>query len=77
VIVIKQNSAGGAIHIFILAGPERPQEASEAQCAQEQRNRYQTEKDGHDSLRRLSRRAFAITRIDEDDIASAAMNGVT
>ncbi len=76
-IIIEQDPAGGAIQILILARPKRPKKSGQAQSTQEQSHRNEIDEYRHDNLVRPSLRAFAITRMEEDDIASAAISGVT
>lgn len=76
-LVIKQDPAGGAVQILVLPAAQRPQERGQSETTQQQRRRNQIDEDRHDSLVRPSRNALQMTRIEDDDIASAAISGVT
>lgn len=78
--VILQDAIGGSVKILELTGLQRPQERRKPQQAEEQRDRDEPGEGGHgfslaSLLRSLS--AFAVTKIDEVDIAIAATSGVT
>src|SRR6266581_1716730 len=74
-LVVDQNSLGGAVEILELTRPQRPQESGEPKQTQEQRRRHQIDQHGHDDAN-LRRRAFRVTSNDDEDIATAAINGV-
>lgn len=75
-VVIDKDADGGAIEIIILASLQRPEEEGQPAQAKQQ---CAGDEDGdavHFELPR-SRSALATTMIEEPDMASAAMSGVT
>lgn len=79
-VVILQNAISGALQIVELPGPERPQEPGKADEAEEQRDGNEPGKSTHGAslmVMARNRTAFAVTRIEEVDIATAAIRGVT
>lgn len=70
-----KNSLGGTIQVFVLARPDRPQERDQPEQAERDGRRDEVHEHVHDALLRV--RAFKVTRIDDDDMATAAMSGVT
>ena len=78
-VVIGNRAPGGAVEVVILIGLERPHEAREAEQAKEQGERHKIDQHFHQGVSRTvcARNALAITRMDEPDIASAAISGVT
>jgi hypothetical protein len=92
----QKHSFGGAIKVFVLTCPHRPQECREACNAHSQGYRHQPDKVIHDASANLRlglsaasgeaplpaapmvrRSAFATTKIEEVDMATAAISGVT
>ena len=69
------------LEILELARIERPQERGQAHATKGECNGYQPGKSGHGqrtfSFLTRSRRAFAVTPIEEADMAMAASSGVT
>src|SRR5271169_6022231 len=78
-VVVHQGAPGGAFEVLILAGPQCPQEGSEAQQAEPQRDRNKIDQDFHEACSggaRFARNALTVTRIDDPDMASAATSGL-
>ena len=60
-----------------MAGPHRPQKRAEAEAAERESRRREINEHVHVLVpARRARGAFVVTRIDEPDIASAAISGV-
>jgi len=79
-IIVGNRPPGGAIKILILSVLERPEEREETGQAEAQCQRHKNDKDFHQDLRTATERArsaFTMTRIEEPDIAAAAISGVT
>jgi len=79
-IVVGDGPPGGAIEILILSILERPEKREEAGKAEAQCQRHENDEDFHQDLRTATERArsaFTMTRIEEPDIAAAAISGVT
>src|SRR6266446_1434754 len=77
--IVHDGSPGGALKVVILAGLERPQEGGKAEQAERERQRHQIDQDFHgdpSSGRVFARSAFKVTRIDDPDMASAAIRGL-
>lgn len=74
--VVDQNAERGAVEIIELACTQGPEEGGEAGQAKQQGDRDK-EKHAIHLTAPLSLRALATTMIDEPDIASAAISGVT
>ena len=76
-IIVHQRAPGGAFEVVVLAGLERPQEGAEAEQAEPERDRHEIDQDFHgDASPRFARSALSVTRIDEPDMASAAISGL-
>lgn len=79
-LVVEQNALRRAVEIVELAGSHAPQKGEKAQSPQAKRDRDEEQQDGQDifSLRtRPARNALRTTMIDELDMATAAISGVT
>lgn len=91
-VVIQKDALGRSIEIIILAAAQRPQEGDQADGAEEQRHRNEIDEDAHAvtgsvagsalpaaAVRpaRIRRSALVMTRMDEPDMAMAAISGVT
>ena len=76
--LVKQNTARRAVEIFVLARSQRPEKGAEPEKPEEQCDRNEIDEHGHDGRTpRWSRKALAMTRIEELDMAIAAISGVT
>jgi len=76
-LVIHDGPPASAVEVVVLAGLERPQERAEPEQAQPQGQRNEVNQNFHPARSRgLARSAFAVTRMEEPDIAIAAMSGV-
>lgn len=78
-LVILQRAPCGTIQILELIGVQRPQEGRKTKPSEEERNRNKPGKGCHlHTFRRfdLRRTAFAVTAMDELDMAIAAISGV-
>lgn len=75
-VLVDQDPKGGTVEVVELATRGCPEEGRKPGQTEQQRHGYE---DGDDAHRAdlTRRRAFATTRIDEPDIASAAISGVT
>ena len=71
-VVIEQNPRRVSFDVLILIVSDRPKERYDAQSTKDQRHRNEDHKYIH--ARTLS--AFRITRIEELDIANAAIRGL-
>ena len=79
-LVILQNAIGSAFQVVELPGSERPQEPGKADEAEEQCDGTKPGKGAQGAslmVMARNRTAFAVTRIEEVDIATAAIKGVT
>lgn len=77
-IIVRQNARGVAVRVVELAGSKRPKERGKAGTAEQQRNRQQENERAHAGASvRDRRKAFSVTMIDDPDIATAAISGVT
>ncbi len=79
-VVVQQDAVGGAIEVFELAALERPEKGHQANQAEEERDGNEIGQRAHDRLSgcfRFSRMALAVTTMEEDDMATAAISGVT
>ena len=74
-IIIREHAQRGTLDVAILAAAQGPQEGGQTGQAQPQRHRHEINQHVHG--RSLARNALSVTEIDEPDIASAAINGVT
>ena len=74
--VVEQDAVGGAFHVVVLPGAQRPQEYRQPAAAKDQACTKQIEDDVH-ADRPRKRKLFAITSSEELDIAAAASHGVT
>src|SRR5262249_30072568 len=69
---------GRAVEVVVLPAVERPQEGRKPEQAKRKRHRHQIDQDFHQPISRadgLARSAFAVTRSEEPDMASAATSG--
>src|SRR4051812_2688944 len=73
VVVIEQDPLGGAGKVLILVAAQRPEEGAEAGNAEQQGDRDEEPDRVHRPA--FSRSALPTTRIEEADMASAAMSG--
>lgn len=81
-VVIHENTFRSAVEILELTRPDRPQKAGKAKQTQKKRGGDEDDEDVHDfsgtvffqSVRRM---ALNVTNMDDDDMAIAAMSGVT
>ena len=79
-VVVGDRAPGCSVEIIILAALQRPEEADETGKSKRKGQRDQDDHHFHDevsSATRRARSAFSITRIDDPDIAAAAISGVT
>ena len=77
-VVVAKNAVGGTIEIIELARLQRPHEGAEPRKPQQQGRRDQVDQNAHAlPPANLARNAFVVTRIEEPDMASAAISGVT
>src|SRR5690606_25959563 len=91
-LLAEQDPFGGSVQIFVLTVAQRPQECGESRGAHPQCDRYEPCQGIHhvassglvptvpDNLRLRAdgnREAFATTRIEDSDMATAAISGVT
>lgn len=75
-IVVDENADCGAVKVVILAGTQRPEEKGQSAQPEQQRTRDEDGETVHRAARRR-RSALATTIIEDPDMASAAINGVT
>jgi hypothetical protein len=78
--LVFERAVGRAFQVLVLARPERPEESGKSQAAHTKGKRNKPRKYGHcanSSFAVRKRSAFTVTTIDEVDIATAAINGVT
>jgi len=78
--LIIERAPSGTFEILVLAAAEGPEESGEADAAEAKGDWDKPSERCHDmSLRFLcpSQTAFAVTVIEETDMATAAMSGVT
>ena len=73
---VDQNSLSGSIQIIELARFQGPKKACESQQAKEQCSGDKKYQHAHDRIQ-LRRRALSVTSSEEDDMATAAIRGVT
>src|SRR4051794_22423374 len=79
-IVVGDGAPGRAVEILVLTVLERPEKREETGETEPERERHENDEDFHQDLRTATERArsaFTMTRIDEPDIAAAAISGVT
>src|SRR3954469_11000112 len=79
-VVVGDGTPGRAIEILVLSVLERPEKREETGETEPERERHENDEDFHQDLRTAAERArsaFTMTRIDEPDIAAAAISGVT
>src|SRR5271165_3392460 len=78
-VVVADRPPGGAVEIVELAVLERPEESRKAEAAERERHRHEIDEHVHrpTPFAWRARNALSVTRIDEPDIASAAISGVT
>src|SRR5262249_24574653 len=78
-IVVHDGAPCSAVKIVILTGLERPQEGTEPEETERQRQRYEIDQHFHGAYSSrlcVARSAFNVTRMDDPDMASAAMRGL-
>lgn len=73
---ILQDPNRRALKILELPGPQRPEKGDQPARSEQQRNRNQDGEPVHDAAERR-RKELQTTTIDEQDIAIAAISGVT
>ncbi len=76
-IVVEQDSVGGAVQVVELARPQRPQKGPQPEDSEKEGDGNEKEEIVQRSLPRDSRKALTITAIDDVDMATAAISGVT
>lgn len=76
-IVFIEDALRGAFEIVELTAAQRPEESGQSQEAENHGQGNQKQKAVHHFLPRARRIALPMTRIEEDDIAIAAISGVT
>jgi len=92
-LLVEQDALSGAVQVVVLAALQRPEEGGKADGAKQQRDRDEIDEDihavallssvpGNGKARRgrsatASRNELAVTRMEDDDIATAAISGVT
>ncbi len=77
-IIIADRPPRRAFEIVKLAVAQRPQEGGKSEAAERQREGHEVEENSHrEPCARCALRAFNVTKIEELDIAKAAMSGVT
>lgn len=77
-IVVRENAQRGAADIVILPAAHRPEKREEAGKSETERHRHKINQHVHRRAPPLpARKAFSVTSMDEPDIASAAIKGVT
>lgn len=72
--IVEQNAFCVAFEIIVLAVSERPEKGQKATEPQQKRDRDEEDENVHG--RTFNRTALRTTRIDDEDIAAAAINGV-
>ncbi len=78
VLILQKDSRRSAFEILILIAAQGPKKRPKTERAQNQGGRNQNEQGIHQAFPcRISRRALSVTRIDEPDMAMAAIRGVT
>src|SRR5438270_3103017 len=91
-VVVRKHAQRRPVHIFVLSAAQRPEERCKASQAQRERHRHKIDQDIHVAfavarsdgkaateragLRARTRNALSVTRMDEPDIAAAAISGV-
>src|SRR4051812_40367270 len=79
-VVIGDGAPGRAVEILVLTILERPEKREQTGETEPERQRHENDEDFHQDLRTATERArsaFTMTRIEEPDIAAAAISGVT
>lgn len=74
-ILVVEHAMRRAFEIVELATLHRPDKRCKPEQPEPQRQRHEEDENVHAAL--PDRRALSVTRIDEPDIASAAISGVT
>ena len=74
-LIIEKNPVGGAFHVVELPRFECPEKRRQTQEAKE--NSYWNEIEQNAQRLLHKRRELRVTKIDDDDMASAATRGVT
>lgn len=77
VVVLEQDAVRRAVQVVELARLQGPKEGGETDQAEEQGDGDEIEQDGHARFPRLRRKALVITTMDDVDMATAAIKGVT
>ncbi len=76
-LLLDKNAGGGAIKIIVLSALERPHEGEQPGNTHQERDRDQEEETHVRAVPPPMRNAFATTRMEDSDMAIAAMRGVT
>lgn len=74
---LNKDAGGGAIKIFVLSALERPHEGEQSRDTHQERDRDEEEETHVRTVPPPRRSAFATTRMEDSDMAIAAMRGVT
>lgn len=74
-IFVMKNSLSRAVEVFILARSDGPEKSDQPQKAKRDGGRNEIYQNVHRLLRKV--RALRVTRMEDDDIATAATSGVT
>ena len=82
IAILEQRAILVAFRVVELTAAHCPKKGAKAAESQKKGNRYQHQQLVHDGLlppgdHRAKRKAFSTTRIDEEDMANAAISGVT
>jgi len=75
--LVLQRPIGRAFQILELAGPQGPEEGHKPKSAKQKRRRDEPGQSRHGFRTKASRMAFAVTRIEDVAITTAAISGVT
>ena len=79
-VVVKQNTVGRPVEIIELTGFQRPQKSSKTDQPEKQGGWDEIDQRGHGLAPRSPKRrrkALSVTAIDDADMATAAISGVT
>jgi hypothetical protein len=80
IVVVVEDAQGGTVHVFELARLERPEEGDQPDQAEAEGRWNEDAEDVHALASQRAnrrRRALRVTRIEDDDMATAAISGVT
>ena len=75
--LVLERPIGSALQILELTGTQGPEEGRKPKPAEEERDRDEPSQGRHGFRTQASRMAFAVTRIEDVAITTAAMSGVT